>query len=247
MFDSLRRLKQSIDFVSKKEESEGIFDEIIGQEGVKDIVTRGVFSPNRTKTLLIGAAGSAKSLYMQILCQKLKNWIYFDASNASGPGLIDVLYKNQNAAGICIDEIDKMSRKDQATLYNFLESGEVVRTLRKEQIRFSMSNCKVIATSNSSTKLAAPLKSRFLVLSIKAYDYDEYLAISESMLIKRYKIPPNTARQIGDIIWNVLDSKDVRMIDHIGSRINPKDSEADIEKFVKNVLENRQIEGVDYN
>jgi ATP-dependent Lon protease len=132
-------------------------------------------------------------------------------------------------------------------LYNFLESGEVVRTLRKEQIRFNMPNCKVIATSNSSTKLAAPLKSRFLMLSMKTYTYDEFLAISEKMLTKRYGIPALTAREVGDIIWNVLDTKDVRMIDHIGSRINVKDTEADIERFVRNVLNNRQIEGVDYN
>lgn len=244
MFDHLRRLKQSISFGSQKEEN--IFDGIIAQVGVKEVVLRSVLSPNRTKTLLIGAAASAKSLFLRYVCEKLKGWIYFDASNASGPGLIDVLYENQDAAGICIDELDKMSKKDQATLYNFLESGEVVRTLRKEKIRFSMPNCKVIASSNSSTKLAAPLKSRFLVLSMKAYNYDEFLDISENLL-KRYNIPPKTAREVGDIIWNVLDSKDVRMIDHIGSRINPRDTESDIERFVKNVLDNRQIEGVDYN
>ena len=249
MFESLRRKANVGSIIPHRIDYDKIFAPIVGLEAAKRVVIRSLDTPNRTVTHLVGPPASGKSLIARLICDNLDGWYYFDCSgNSSSPGIIDFLEDHRNAKGVCFDEIDKMKKNDQAMLYNFMEEGgHIYRSLKKQQIHFSMPECKVLATSNSTTKYAKPFLSRFLTLRIPAYTYDEFLMISENLLA-RYRIPSQTARDVGDLIWNVLESRDVRMINHIGQRLNPKDSPSEMEQFAKDLLElSMQKEGVDYN
>jgi ATP-dependent Lon protease len=153
------------------------------------------------------------------------------------------MYEHQNAQGIVID--DKLKRNEQAMLYNFLESGQIDYETSKVKYHFRMEKCKVIATSNSLDRLSKPLKSRFAILHIPPYTYEEFVEIAVRLLGENYDLLAEVAKAIANIVWNTLNCKDVRMLDHIGSRIKKEDRAEDIDD--KESLLSKAIIRIDEN
>jgi len=224
-----------------------VFKNIVCRDDLKEIMIRSVFTENRTKTLLVGGPGTAKTLFAIEICKKMMNWHFFDATNTSGKGFIDWMYEHQNAEGIAIDEIDKLKRNEQAMLYNFLESGQIDYETSKVKYHFKMEKCKVIATSNSLDRLSKPLKSRFAILHIPSYTFEEFVEIAVMLLGENYKILVDIAEAIANVTWNTLNCRDVRMLDHIGSRIRKDDRDDDIERLVNLMIKYGQISNGEYN
>jgi hypothetical protein len=56
--------------------------------------------------------------------QRLKDSYFVDSGNTTKAGIIDYLFKNR-APYLLIDEIDKMSPRDQTFLLNLIETGIV--------------------------------------------------------------------------------------------------------------------------
>jgi MoxR-like ATPase len=69
---------------------------------------------------------SAKTMFLDSL-SKLKSSYFVDGASTTKSGLIDCLFLN-NPKYLLIDEIDKMSAKDQAMLLNLMETGIVSET-----------------------------------------------------------------------------------------------------------------------
>ena len=113
-----------------------VFSNIVCHDDLKEIMARSLFTENRTKTLLLGGPGTAKTLFATEICKKMKNWYFFDGTGTSGRGFIDWMYEHQNAEGVVIDEIDKLKRNEQAMLYNFLESGQIDYQTSKVRYHF---------------------------------------------------------------------------------------------------------------
>ena len=224
-----------------------VFKNIVCRDDLKEIMARSVFAENRTKTLLVGGPGTAKTLFAIEICKKMKNWHFFDGTVTSGKGFIDWMYEHQNAQGVAIDEIDKLKRNEQAMLYNFLESGQIDYETSKAKYHFRMEKCKVVATSNSLERLSKPLKSRFAILHIPSYTFEEFVEISVRILGENYNILANVAEAIANVTWNTLNCRDVRMLDHIGSRIRKDDRADDIERLVNLMIKYGQISNGEYN
>ena len=55
-----------------------VFKNIVCHDDLKEIMARSVFTENRTKTLLLGGPGTAKTLFASEICKKMKNWHFFD-------------------------------------------------------------------------------------------------------------------------------------------------------------------------
>src|SRR5215218_11078726 len=95
--------------------------------------------------LLTGPPTSAKTLFLQSL-MKLKDSYFIDCSNATKSGIVDCIFE-QKPKYLLLDELDKLSRKDQTFLLNLMETGIVSETkfnkTRKIDIRIP-----VFATSN---------------------------------------------------------------------------------------------------
>ncbi len=224
-----------------------VFKNIVCRDDLKEIMARSVFTENRTKTLLVGGPGTAKTLFASEICKKMKNWHFFDGTGTSGKGFIDWMYEHQNAQGIAIDEIDKLKRNEQAMLYNFLESGQIDYETSKAKYHFRMEKCKVIATSNSLDRLSKPLKSRFAILHIPPYTFEEFVEIAVRLLRETYNIFIDVAKAIANVTWNTLNCRDVRMLDHVGSRIRKDDRADDIERLVNLMIKYGQISNGEYN
>jgi ATP-dependent Clp protease ATP-binding subunit ClpA len=85
---------------------------------------------------------------------------FIDATNATGPGIVDKLFSRPETKIILADEIEKLSIKDQNMLLNFLETGKLVSTKVKKTREMEFKGTKLFATSNDIDMLSKPLKSR---------------------------------------------------------------------------------------
>jgi MoxR-like ATPase len=130
---------------SKKRESktEELFDDIIGYNNIKRLFRLAFDSDEETHILLSGPAASAKTMFLESL-SKLKSSYFVDGASTTKSGLIDCLFLN-NPKYLLIDEIDKMSAKDQAMLLNLMETGIVSET-KHNKTRTANLNTSVFAT-----------------------------------------------------------------------------------------------------
>src|SRR5439155_6257391 len=128
--------------------------------------------------------------------QHLKNSYFVDGGNTTKVGIIDYLFKNRPRY-LLADEIDKMSSRDQTFLLNLMETGIIAETkygkTREAEIKSS-----VFATSNDARKLSAALLSRFFIVEMDPYTYEQFREITLRLL----DVQRNTARLIADAAWN---------------------------------------------
>jgi Holliday junction DNA helicase RuvB len=115
-------------------------------------------------------------MFLLSLRQHLKISYFVDGGNTTKAGIIDYLLKNR-APYLLIDEIDKMSARDQTFLLNLMETGIVTETkygkTREAEIKTS-----VFATCNDPRKLSAPLQSRFFIVELDPYLYEQFYEIT---------------------------------------------------------------------
>jgi hypothetical protein len=72
--------------------------------------------------------------------------------------------------------------------------------------------------------------------------------ISIRLLGENYNLLADVSKAIANIVWNTLNCKDVRMLEHIGSRIRKDDIAEDIERLVNLMIKYGQINSnTEYN
>ena len=156
-------------------------------------------------------------------------------------GIQKFISENQDKEIIVIDEIDKMSLKDQEGLLTMMERGEFTTTkIRNTQT--VKANMVIFATSNSTERLSKPLLSRFTVFEIPEYTYEEFEAISVRIT---KKLHPNTVIQIASSVWKT-GSRDIRDVLKIAKLCNTSDTEEDITRLIS-IHQKYRKTGKEYN
>jgi MoxR-like ATPase len=114
-----------------------------------------------------------------------------------------------NPKYLLIDEIDKMSAKDQAMLLNLMETGIVSET-KHNKTRTAHMKTSVFATSNNVGDIITPLQSRFFVVELPPYTCEQYYQISVHLLTVGHKVNLHIADEIATKVWansrNIRDS-----------------------------------------
>jgi holliday junction DNA helicase RuvB len=122
------------------------FDEIIGNEHIKRLFSMVLGSHEPTHMLLAGPPASPKTMFLLSLRQHVRESYFVDGGNATKAGIIDYLFNNRTSC-LLLDEIDKMSPRDQTFLLNLMETGVMTETkygkTRQAEIKTS-----VFATNN---------------------------------------------------------------------------------------------------
>jgi Holliday junction DNA helicase RuvB len=229
---SLEEMEQRALEISKQKQHE-LFKNIIGYDDLKLRLIREIEGEYNSNVLLVGPPGTAKSLFGMEMQKKLKQCFYFDGTGLSGRGLFDYLASHKGAKIIFIDEIDKLNKKEQTSLYNLMETGKVIYQTARVQYNFVMLGLKVFATSNSIERLNKPLKSRFAIFRLPEYDFEEFMQIGIKLLSHEYKLPEQTALMVVDSVWNKMNSKDVRDLLKIAKVVRKNDSLQDIEQLIE--------------
>jgi len=229
---SLEELEIKAKEIAQKKNN-SIFSAIVGYDDLKLRLIREIESEHNNNVLLVGPPGTAKSLFGMEMQKHLKQCYYFDGTGLSGRGLFDFLASHKGAKIVFIDEIDKLNKKEQTSLYNLMETGKVVYQTAKIQYNFLMPGLKVFATSNSIERLNKPLKSRFAIFRLPEYNYEGFLQIGIKLLSHEYKLPQQTAEYVIDAVWNKMNSRDVRDLLKIAKIVRKNDSPQDIEQLIQ--------------
>ena len=111
---------------------------------------------------------------------------------------------------LMVDEIDKMSASDQASLLGLMETGEMVET-KVNKTRSIKLKTWVFATANTTTRLSKPLLTRFMVFTLKPYTYEDFADQGDVVLVRQRRpsartesapaaTAPAITREIGGVV-----------------------------------------------
>jgi len=188
-----------------------LFDDIVGYAHVKRLFRMALESDSAVHIFLVGPPASAKTMFLTSLMHHLKHSYFADGGNSSKAGMIDYLLSNKPRY-LLIDEIDKTARKDQTFLLNLMETGIVSET-KCGKIRTAQIKVSVFATCNSTESLSAPLLSRFFIVKMEPYTYEQFCNIASKLLL-RHNVEGEAATVIVNAVWH--KSRNIRDCVRIG-------------------------------
>jgi len=186
---------------------EDLFNDIIGHEGIKELLRACLLAEKPVHVLLAGPPALAKSLFLwdieQVAGEKA---VWLVGSATSKAGLWDLVAERQPQV-LLIDELDKMNAADTAALLSMMEGGRLVRAKRGRNLDLKQ-EIRVVAACNRLDQLSPELKSRFAVRKIEAYSRSDFMTVVKGVLVRRENVIPEIAEEIA----SKLDGKtqDVR-------------------------------------
>jgi replication-associated recombination protein RarA len=169
-----------------------------------------LISKESVHCVLVGPPASGKTLFLLSILKNMKDVFFIDATNASGPGIVDKLFASPQTKIILIDEIEKMTKRDQNMLLNLLETGMLVSTKVRKTQEMEFRGIKLFATSNEIEQLSKPLRSRLMEFHLPEYDFDEFGEIVVRLAADRYQWGREIADEIAFVVWHEMGTKDVR-------------------------------------
>jgi Holliday junction DNA helicase RuvB len=208
------------------------FEEIIGHNDIKQIFVKAIRSKRPVHLLLVGSPGSAKTTFLTEIMRHYKSSYFVVGSNTTKAGLVNQLFERRPKF-LLIDELEKMSITDQTSLLHLMETGIISET-KINKTRQAELTSWVFATANSCKKIIEPLLSRFVVLGMPEYTFEEFSKISITKL-KKEDVDERNARVIAEKVWYELGSRDIRDVIKVARLAN---SSEDIQ-FVVKMLKNR--------
>jgi holliday junction DNA helicase RuvB len=209
------------------------FEEIIGHNVIKRIFVKAILSDKPIHLLLLGSPACAKTMFLTEIMRNFKSCLFVVGSNATKAGLLNQLFERRPKF-LLIDELEKMNSTDQTSLLHLMETGTISESKINKTRQIELTSW-VFATANSSKKIIEPLISRFLVLEVSEYSFEEFRKIALFRLEKE-KVDENIALVIAEKVWNELGSKDIRDVVKIGRLAN---SILEV-SFMVNVMKRRQ-------
>jgi len=204
----MKLLKQIFDSVASKTFSvrRCSFENIVGNVDIKLILNKAILSRKPVHVLLVGKPGCAKTMFLTEIMYSIKKSYFTVGSNTTKAGLVNQLFEKEPKY-LLIDELDKMSGNDQVSLLHLMETGLISETKVKKTRQLKLISW-VFATANSCDKILEPLLSRFLVLEIPEYSFEEFREIAVTRLAKE-NVDKILALAIVEKVWNV-GSRDIR-------------------------------------
>jgi Holliday junction DNA helicase RuvB len=202
----LNRSKISMLFSPQVKREDKLFADIYGYDNIKKLFRMALESSHTCSILLTGPPASAKTLFLQSL-MKVKDSHFIDCSNATKSGIVDCIFEHKPKY-LLLDELDKLSRKDQTFLLNLMETGIVSET-KYNKTRDMKIKTSVIGTSNNVENIIAPLQSRFFIVRLEPYTYEKFYWITVRLLTSNhYNIDEEIAKATIDVVWNT--SRNIR-------------------------------------
>jgi replication-associated recombination protein RarA len=190
-----------------QEGEDKLFENIYGYDNIKRLFRMALQSTYATSILLSGSPASAKTLFLQSLI-KLQDSYFIDCSNATKSGLVDYIFDHKPKY-LLLDELDKLSTKDQTFLLNLMETG-IVSEIKYRKTRRIEIKTSVFATSNNVEKIISPLQSRFFIVHLEPYTYEQFYEITVSVLTSdQHSVDKEIANATADAVWST-SSRNIR-------------------------------------
>jgi MoxR-like ATPase len=177
---------------------EAIFQDIEGYNDIKKLMMRCIVSSEPTHVILDGPPASGKTIFLLSMQKELDNAYFVDCTNATGPGMVDYLLSH-DVRYLLLDEVEKMSKRDQNVLLNLMETGELISTKVKKTYERKV-NVSIFATTNDIDSLSKPFRSRFLEFSLPEYTYEEFDRLSVRLLAQKYRHSPELSHKVAGAV-----------------------------------------------
>lgn len=230
--DNLARriLHRLEDCISRQVYEKDSFDGIIGHNEIKAIVKNAIYSKKPVHILLVGPPGSAKTIFLLNIRRLHIESLFVVGTNTTKAGLLQGLFEARPRF-LLVDELEKMNRYDQNSLLHLMETGIISETKmhRTRQMEFIS---WVFASANSTEKISEPLLSRFIVLKIPEYTFEQFKEIALFRL-KQEKVDEELALIIAQKVWHEFGSKDIRDAIKIGRLSRSIEDASNIVKIMK--------------
>jgi replication-associated recombination protein RarA len=224
----------SIDFEHKKLQPEDrFFSDIHLYDDLKLLLSRMLVSKKAVHCVLVGPPASGKTMFLLSIQKSMKDVFFIDATNASGPGIVDKLFAYPRTRIILIDEIEKLPKKDQNMLLNLLETGTLVSTKVRKTQEMKFTGIRLFATSNDIEQLSKPLRSRLMEFHLPEYDFSEFREIVVKLAADRYRLGREIADELAFVVWHEMGTKDVRDALQLARLVRSLD---DVEKFARIIM-----------
>src|ERR671923_1502100 len=174
---------------------------IYSRDNVKQIIQMALKSEQPVHILLTGEPGCGKTQFLENIKSYYRDRAYFTiGAHSTKAGMLDYLFEKRPRF-LLIDEIEHMPAKDQAVLLSLMQS-QVISETKYRKTRQTQLKCSVFASSNSTKKMLDPLLSRFVIINVEKYSYDEFREIAMKVLIERENIEDeNLAMAIINEVW----------------------------------------------
>jgi Holliday junction resolvasome RuvABC ATP-dependent DNA helicase subunit len=223
---------------SQNPPEEKFFSSVVGYSDLKRILMKSIVSKEAVHVLLTGPPATSKTIFLLEMLKGLNNAHLVDGTATSGVGMIDFLFEHPTTEYLLIDEADKINKKDQAVLYNVMETGLLTETKssRTKGSRQQKMRLKIFATANELEKLQKPFKSRFMEFYLSEYGWEEFLEITKKLLYSRYKLNEQVATKIAEVVWNHMKTKDLRDVLQIAKLTRNID---DVEDLARTLMKYR--------
>ena len=238
----MKLLNQFLDSIASKSLSirSCSFENIIGNDDIKFVLNKAILSKRPIHILLYGKPGCAKTMFLTEIMRRLKNSYFIVGSNTTKAGLVNQLFEKEPEY-LLIDELDKMSGNDQVSLLHLMETGIISETKVKKTRQLELVSW-VFASANSPGRIVDPLLSRFVVLEVLDYTFEEFTDIAISRLAKE-KVNREMATVIAEKVWYELGSRDIRDVVKVARLVNNQDDISRIIDIMKRYFkgDNNQI------
>lgn len=213
------------------------FASVAGYKDLLDIVERAENAQESYNLGFQGPPACGKTIILDEISRRYGDRCYYcDGSSTTAPGLKDSIEEmwsqGKKVECIIIDEADKMAEKDQKGLLNLLEKGKMISMRVKKQYNFEIPKLKVYISLNDEENLYPAFASRFRMLYLPEYDYEQFLQVVKKML---KHLPERLTEKLAFITWN-KGLKDVRQVRNLGLLLDKRDTEADIDKVLDTVV-----------
>lgn len=209
------------------------FEEIIGHDDIKQIFGKAILSKKPIHLLLTGLPGSAKTMFLTEIMRHEQTSYFIVGSNTTKAGLVNQLFERKPKF-LLIDELEKMSMADQTALLHLMETGIISETKINKTRQMELTSW-VFATANSCEKIIKPLLSRFAILEMPEYTFEEFCEIAITKL-RQENVDVSTATVITEQVWNELRSKDVRDVIKVGRLASSSEEASFVVSMLKKMI-----------
>src|SRR5437867_2786551 len=206
------------------------FEKVAGHNDIKIIFNKALLSRRPIHILLVGRPGCAKTMFLTEIMRSIKESYFIVGSNTTKAGLVNQLFERRPKF-LLIDELEKMSNTDQTALLHLMETGIISETKINKTRQMQLTSW-VFATANSCDKIIQPLLSRFAILEIPEYTFEEFTEIALTRLARENIYKP-IALSITEKVWHELDSKDIRDVIKVGRLASSSEEVSFVVKMLK--------------
>jgi holliday junction DNA helicase RuvB len=212
------------------------FEEIVGHNDIKQIFVKAMGSKKPVHLLLLGQPASAKTMFLTEISRHQKDSYFVVGSNTTKAGLVNQLFERRPRF-LLIDELEKMSITDQTALLHLMETGIISETKFNKTRQMELTSW-IFATANSCHKIIEPLLSRFAILEMPEYTFEEFTEIA-LVRLKKENVDESLAIIIADKVWSQL-SKDVRDVIKVGRLASSSEEVCFVVKMLKKTTSKSQ-------